>query len=127
MARTLTLGGAPSPTYPHRGHFITESGSAAQIESVGASRPDRRAARRVRPRACPGAIGNATVGPSPETILFARHRRPCRTIVVLLQAAKDADDRSDGTLFALGFDANSVIHGGPDALFAAEVSFRGLD
>ena len=34
---------------------------------------------------------------------------------------------SDGALFALWFDPDSVIHGGPDALLAAEISFRSLD
>jgi hypothetical protein len=35
--------------------------------------------------------------------------------------------RSDGALFALWFDPDSVVHGRADALLAAEISLGGLD
>jgi hypothetical protein len=46
---------------------------------------------------------------------FARMRRP------------SFPNQSASALFALWFDPDSVVHGRPDALLAAKVSFRGLD
>src|SRR5712691_773032 len=56
-------------------------------------------------------------------------RRTSHRVGLLCQPSflSQCDGRSRSALFALWLDADSVIHGGPDALPAAEVSLRGLD